>query len=168
MRPTRCGSCCQDKTGRLKIPQPIWPFNTRGLPNAPIAEPACELLPHIFTITARCLRTRGYLVFCGTVCYKCIPALYPPFQVADYPVLPGLSSAGMIPRRQNKLAWQRYSIFAYSPRWWVAGNPIIPGHRVPHRQWCNRYRAAQSQLRRSAETISPGQCLLRFAPQVHH
>ena len=55
-----------DKTSRLKL-QPIWPFNTRGLPNMLITKPVCELLPHIFTITLL-PKQKGYLVFCGTFC----------------------------------------------------------------------------------------------------
>ena len=43
-------------------PQPIWPFNIRGLPNTIIANYACELLPHIFTITLSFhLRLLGFL-----------------------------------------------------------------------------------------------------------
>ncbi len=75
----------RNKTGRLKLPQPIWPFNTRGLPYITITNYVRELLPHVFTITASRLRPRGYLVFCGTFCYKNIPVSVPTFSGGGLP-----------------------------------------------------------------------------------
>jgi hypothetical protein len=92
MRPTHCSSPCGNKTGSLKLLQPIWPFNTRGLPHLLITKQVCELLPHNFTITGSfTFRLPG---FCGTICYLAFGARHPLFQVAGYPALPGLSSPG--------------------------------------------------------------------------
>ena len=85
MRPTHPGYLrLRRRIERVALkPGPIWPFNTRGLPNANITAYTCELLPHIFTITASL--TSRLPCFCGTLCQNFLLGNMPAFSCGGSP-----------------------------------------------------------------------------------
>ena len=84
MRPTHPGYPVYTEIERVALkPGPIWPFNTRGLPCANITAYTCELLPHIFTITASL--TSWLHCFCGTLCQNFLLGNMPAFSCGGSP-----------------------------------------------------------------------------------
>jgi hypothetical protein len=73
-------------------PQPIWPFNIRGLPCTNITVCARALLPHVFTMTDWYYYQKATWFSVALSVTTSFLLSYPSFQMADYPVLPGLSS----------------------------------------------------------------------------
>src|SRR5688572_28764663 len=92
MRPTRCGSPCEDKTGRLKY------RNLFGLSTSEVCPTNSSLNLLVSSYLTFSLSPRGTEVLAATwfsvalSVTKTFLFMYPSFQMADHPVLPGLSS----------------------------------------------------------------------------
>jgi hypothetical protein len=71
---------------------PIWSCTGWGLPNSPVARGAGALLPHLFTLTADGLPTRGCIQRRCTFCCTFLRVATTPRYGAPCPVVFGLSS----------------------------------------------------------------------------